>query len=577
MWRATARHLIDPRGAYDLTNLLLDDDGSLYKRGGSVYKSAAALGTSLRWIWDGYLAGGQRTVFASASKFGVLDVDDSTVIDLAGGGLTSPTKAVVLGGMLFIGGGVVYGGSRKTADYSTGTVTVTNGSKTVTGAGTSWSANADAGMLLRVAGAGPYLPVASVDSNTQVTLLDPYPGTTAAGAAYGLTRFGTAAQVSSSYATVADRLVALQGNKILFSNGRLKATGQTQPFTFTATDYHELALGAQGLGAEGLRDQLLVFATSGLWVVNRMAYDLTDSSGAVLQSLQRITSDVVLWSQEGIVAWNNALIVPCVDGVWRVDGVSAPVRLSRSIATLYVGYVRAGYKTGLGAVYRNHYILPILDAANLLIDLLVCRLDRPIETRVGTVWPWTRLAGHGAQSAGMAVRVGTTSRQPTLLSAGLPSSARVTDVSGFFEPTAANKNDADNSTPQDIWVTRDYPTSSLLNVNQVRKIRLRAELIDAATDNPSLQAYYSSGATPTTSGAYWGSAFWGSGTWSGAIETEFAQLTGTAPEDDGRDPFPWPVEKRARFVRFRIQSSGPSARLTYRSLELFVRPSQKDK
>lgn len=575
-WRSTARHLIDPRGAYDLTNLLLDNDGSLYKRGGSIYKSTSALGTGLRWIWDGYLAGGQRTVFASAAKFGVLDVDDSTVIDLGGTGLGAPTRAVVLGGMLFIGGGVVYAGSRKTADYSTGTVAVTNGSKTVTGTTTVWSTNADTGMLLRVAGAGPYLAVASVDSNTQVTLQDPYPGTTLSGQTYALTRFGTAAQVSSSYAVVADRLVALQGNKILFSNGRLKATGQTQPFTFSATDYHELPQGAQGVGAEAVRDLLLVFATNGLWVVRKMAYDLTDANGNVQQSLQKITSDIVLWSQEGIAAWDNALIVPCVDGVWRIDGVSSPERLSLSITPLITGYVRSGYRTGIGAVYRNHYLLPIIDNSNVLVDLLVCRLDRPLETRIGRVWPWTRLAGHAAQSAGFVGRVGASTRQSALLSAGTTSASRVTDVSGLFEPSASNKNDADNTTPQWTVVTRDYQTGQSTNTNQVRRLKARYELVDAATDDPMIQAYYSTGAIQQ-SGATWGTSFWGTGTWTDSSAGEFVLLSTSAPEDDSRGVYPWQVEKRTRFIRFRLQSSNPAARMLLRSIQILIRPSVREK
>jgi hypothetical protein len=581
IFRATARHLIDRRGAYDLINLLLDDDGSAYKRGGSAYKSNAAAGTGLRFLWDGFLVGGQRTVFASAAKFWVLDVDDATPIDLAGGGLANPTRAVVVGGVLFIGGGTLYAGSRKAADYSTGTVAVTNASKVVTGTGTTWTTNVDVGMLLRVNATGAYYAVASVDSNTQVTLVDTYQGPTASGQGYALTRLGSTTtagvyRTSNVYATIADRLISVEGDHVYFSAGRNQTTGQTQPASFAATDFHLLAQGAQGLGAEAVRDQMLVFASNGLWVITNMAFNLTDASGNSQQRLQKISSDIVLWSQEGIAGWDNALVVPCVNGVWRIDGVSSPVRLTNSITPLYIGYVRSGYKTGIGVVYRNHYALPILDASNALVDFLVCRLDRPIETRVGEVWPWTRLAGHAAQSAGMVVRVGSSPRTPSLLSAGLTSASRVTDLSGVFEPVAANKNDADASTPAWQIITRDYPTGQG-NPNMTIKARVRYELVDAATDDPTIQTYYSIGSFAATSGSYWGAAFWGSGTWSGAIETEFSQLPGTAPEDDGRNPFTWLVQKRSRYIRYRIQSSQPAARMTLRSLEMWNRQSVKDK
>lgn len=63
---------------------------------------------------------------------------------------------------------VMWKGARK-ATYSTGTVTATQGSKTVTGAGTSWSANAEKGMFVfansEFAGV-----IDTVDSDTQITL-----------------------------------------------------------------------------------------------------------------------------------------------------------------------------------------------------------------------------------------------------------------------------------------------------------------------------------------------------------------------------------------------------------------------
>lgn len=73
------------------------------------------------------------------------------------------------------------------SQYTTGTVTVTNGSPTVTGSGTSWSGNVTAGSVFTVTGSGvPYI-VGSVDSNTQITLTGNYAGTTLSGQSYSLT------------------------------------------------------------------------------------------------------------------------------------------------------------------------------------------------------------------------------------------------------------------------------------------------------------------------------------------------------------------------------------------------------
>ena len=72
------------------------------------------------------------------------------------------------------------------SQYKTGTATVTNGSATVTGTNTLWLANVTAGNSFTVAGDGVMYDVASVDSDTQITLSAPYAGTTASGVVYAI-------------------------------------------------------------------------------------------------------------------------------------------------------------------------------------------------------------------------------------------------------------------------------------------------------------------------------------------------------------------------------------------------------
>jgi hypothetical protein len=90
------------------------------------------------------------------------------------------------------------------------------------------------------------------------------------GATYNGTTLGTAAKVAPYYAIVAGRLLALNGDRLDFSN-------RDDPATFDATDFHLLPGGATGLGIVGLRDAALVFTTDGAWVISNMAYDLTDA------------------------------------------------------------------------------------------------------------------------------------------------------------------------------------------------------------------------------------------------------------------------------------------------------------
>ena len=82
------------------------------------------------------------------------------------------------------------------SQYKTGTATVTNNSPTVTGTNTLWLANVTAGDSFTVAGDGVMYDVASVDSDTQVTLSVPYAGTTASGAVYAI---GTGFTVPDSF------------------------------------------------------------------------------------------------------------------------------------------------------------------------------------------------------------------------------------------------------------------------------------------------------------------------------------------------------------------------------------------
>ena len=74
------------------------------------------------------------------------------------------------------------------SQYNTGTVAVTNGSATVTGTGTAFTANVTAGDFFTVVGDNAFYTVGSVDSNTQLTLAANYAGLTASGKAYTLAR-----------------------------------------------------------------------------------------------------------------------------------------------------------------------------------------------------------------------------------------------------------------------------------------------------------------------------------------------------------------------------------------------------
>lgn len=545
-WKdSVAWHLVSSRGVWDIENGLLDDDGSIYRRGGAEYLSTSAFGSSLRAIWDGFLGVGQRTLLANPNDFGTLDASEGP-INLGGTGLSLPARAVELGGVVIMDR-VQWAGSRKTAAYSTGTVSVTNGSKTVTGAGTTWNTLVDAGMLMQLAPGSRAYPIESIDSTTQVTLREPYAGSTAAGQAYTFYHLlDIPTNAGKRYAIAANRLFVIEGdNRVAFSPRDI-------PYGFAATDYHALPQGANILGGAGLGNRLLLFATNGMWTIDGLDFSIVDQAGNQQHIVRHVNEDLILLNHEGLTTWAGRLVAPCADGVYLVDGLSAPMRISRAFDGLWRSYVAAGYLVGLATVFRSQLLLPIIDSNAVVRDQIVVRLDRPVQTSEGIIYPYSRLAGYGANVAAWAVRAGgqTTARNPALLGASV-GNGRVLKGNSFFAPTAAVKNDPDGTTHRHTIELAARPAKEGFGLGTVRRARARYELEDAGSDNPTVELAYRTG--PDDSYA----------------------VVGTGDEDDGQDPPSWRLVKKCRYVQFRLQVTAPAAKMVLRSFEHWSRPSGK--
>ena len=441
-----------------------------------------------------------------------------------------------MNGMLFFPGGAIYGGSRKTSAVSiAGEVIVANeGSPIVQTANpptTPWnSGSIDVGMLLRLkTGLGDhrYYAVKSIDNDHQVTLASPYLGPSFVDFIdFEFVPVGSLSQVATIYFVAGNRLIACDGDRAYESN-------IGDPNTFTADEYQRVPAGAQILGGEGIRDTGLLFTTAGVWAIGNLAFRLTDANGSMQQRFEQVSRDLIVWSWPGITQWGTRLIVPAVDGVWLVDSISAPERITTGLDELYRSYVDAGHHTGIAAVFNNHYFLPILDSSNALIDLLVCRLA---PTRRGHAFGWTRFSGDGATVSALAVRAATTTaRQPALLGAHR-TNGRVLRLP-YHIPSAT---DADASAFQMELVSRQWFSGNLVK-NFVAKIRARI-------------------ASTGTTAAAWQEE---DGGWTSlSPDAAAATLTG--------EPAKWNVGKLRRAIRFRLRSSGP---FVLHSLEVFIRQS----
>lgn len=107
-------------------------------------------------------------------------------------------------------------------DTSTGTVSVTNGSKTVTGSGTSWAgvANLRAGAHILIGIDEVPYEIASIDSNTQITLVKKFFGTTASSQTY---RIGDVPLIHEDYQDVLWALEAFEYLGLKKGNSKMYA------------------------------------------------------------------------------------------------------------------------------------------------------------------------------------------------------------------------------------------------------------------------------------------------------------------------------------------------------------------
>lgn len=380
------------------------------------------------------------------------------------------------------------------------------------------------------------------------------------GTTYNGATLGTATKTSDYYAVAGNRLFAATApDQIDFSD-------INAPTTYSATDFHRMPDGVQIIGLQGLRDALMVFTTGGVWIISNLGFDLTDASGNVQHRIDRYSSDMVLWGDAGIAAYEGGLVVPALDGVWVVSlGVASEApqafrRISDPIVGLYHDYVKNGYSPGGATVYNGHYLLPILSGTTC-VDVLVCRLDAPGQ-------PWTHLQGFGAKIATFAVRKSATVPRAPALIGSSAAGPRVLNLS-YFEPPGVSTLDADGSVFAWSMRTRDYATGPR-NKNTITGVRIFYELADdAVAGAPTIRLLRHSG-TSGTGVTEWGRFDWGQADWSGTSSAVL--VNGEAPVDPfAENPYRWWFAKDERFGRFTLELPVSAAYLTLRSFEMFVR------
>lgn len=189
--------------------------------------------------------------------------------------------------------GLALWGGGTSAEYSTGTITFTRGSATVTGSGTAWLANASAGMFLFAntddASAGTFTDtligqVRSVNSDTSLTLdtLSPYSGS--AGRSYTLRAIrGFIPRVVKGIITCATDSTTVSGGATKFSTQGLGSGTwnlyRASDFTWigkVASVASDLSLTLAANAAIALADERYI-AIRGDWSTNDKSIDIQTS------------------------------------------------------------------------------------------------------------------------------------------------------------------------------------------------------------------------------------------------------------------------------------------------------------
>lgn len=284
--------------------------------GDGVQKTIAKFGTSL------YVGNDQTGVMTAANSTPVT-LEAANYIDFT----TSNSTLLVCDGANHI---LKYRGSTN-SNYTTGTITVTNGDATVTGSGTSWatSTNADTNEYIKLPD-GKWYKIASIASNTSLEIEVSYQGATLSGQSYTISPWGmvegdlnrstvpaSLTRPTGSYIeNHNNRIWNLDDNSLKFSSLDTSISGEHFNDWDTTNNAGEIIIpsgdGDSGTGLYSLNGTLYVFQRRAIW-------GLYGSSPANFE-LRNITNEVGMIDKRTLVEMDNMVVFLSDLGVYAFDG-----------------------------------------------------------------------------------------------------------------------------------------------------------------------------------------------------------------------------------------------------------------
>lgn len=264
-----------------------------------------------------------------------------------------------------------YRGSTNAA-YTTGTISVTNGSATVTGSGTSWNTttNAEVGEYIQLPDTKWYR-ITAIASNTSLTIEVAYYGSTASGQSYVISPWGVVqgrfnsggSSPSSEVVTTLvrpnppfienhiNRVWTLDGNSLRFSALDTSITGEHFNDWDTGGNAGQILIpsgnGDTGTGLYSLGNALYVFQRRAIW-------RLYGSSPANFE-LRNVTNEIGMISQKTLVEWNDILVFLSDLGLYLFDGSNLQ-NISKDVVNTDIDSW-ANKTTPVATLWNNKYVI----------------------------------------------------------------------------------------------------------------------------------------------------------------------------------------------------------------------------
>lgn len=276
-----------------------------------------------------------------------------------------------------------YNGSTN-ANYTTGTISVTNGSPTIAGSGTAWSTttNAEVGEYIKLPD-GKWYKITAIGSATSITIEVNYQGSTLSGQSYTISPWGEIqGKLESSTTpalsvrptpkfieTHANRLWVLNNNSLRFSALDTSITEECFNDFETTANAGEIIIptnkGGVGTGLYSLNGVLYIFQRRSIWAVY--------GTSPVNFELRNITNEIGMINRKTLVEWNDILVFLSDKGVYLFDGSNLKNASENLVNSDIDSW--ANKTTPAAILWRNSYLIsysPSGEAYNneaLVLDL----------------------------------------------------------------------------------------------------------------------------------------------------------------------------------------------------------------